>query len=345
MNHRIILCALLITTLSACTNHLADNLAEETETIHTPITLTAPVVSVEGVSSTFIVPRAANNTDIVPDVENNNRFTLELINADGTVIGTPASYIYVADLDGIASNGNDVPGWRLETAADSEDEAFTNAPITVSNGAGNYHARAWGTLFTRTESLGIYAGMVGTIAVAADGTFSLQFAPLTSRVQVQLKNATGGDPDEGTYRVMYTGIAIGRIDTKNKPAVGGAWQLTKGAKGIGPFVTSAESYTATLGFILPAEHAATAGTKGSTLFKIEKLIADGTTGPTYTVPFPSYTNEAGEKVYHSFTFKPGCSYTFTILLDGRQAPAPAQRMASSTCCTLTATRLSATTVE
>lgn len=328
-----LLLLLLTLALSACTNQL-DPLDADPEQVYPPITLGVPTVKVStnGADGNAAATRAAGDDitraaageiPIIPMPGSN--FILELIDKDGDVVAT-TRYLFSKANPNVSGSQ---PGWAIFTKDGAQ-------PITVTGGARQYRARAYGIIGYNDGEM-LYAASVGAIDVSADGSFSLTLAPQSARIKVILRNATGSpvpSPNGEWYTVTCTGIPCvdmisGGFDLSKLPVPGGTWTLTPAANPwfAGSFFEG--NFTIAAGYFMPGAHTATKGIGGTyapadtgsntTLFSLQKKDAGVTPiGSLLLVPFPSYIDAAGTVQYRSFTLAAGKSYTFTLLIDGEQ---------------------------
>ena len=177
-NIAMLLGALAFTT-SACTN--SDN-----EPNYGEITLTTPVVTLDGVNATVSRAEPTKYTQMV--------LTVDLLDKNGSFTsGRSCTYKYGS---GIWDKGSD-------------------QSLVVTGGEGTYYARAIAQrVYLENVENAIYVfkgedNAAGTIKVASDGTFTLGAAmkPITSAIKVVLKDADGGSISSG-YSVTMSGLKM-----------------------------------------------------------------------------------------------------------------------------------------
>lgn len=167
-------------TTSACTN--SDN-----EPNYGEITLTTPVVQLADIQVTASRGVAVTQTEGM-------KLNVELLKSDKSSTERSAEYTYGTN------------AWNY------------TAPLIVTGGAGDYHARVLASGVNVGDVKSAFYSFNGTIGVANDGTFTIgkddnnaqnDMQPLTAAIKVVLKNANGeviADTDLGAYSVKMTGL-------------------------------------------------------------------------------------------------------------------------------------------
>lgn len=166
-------------TISACTN--SDN-----EPNYGEITLTTPVVQ-------FADIQATASRGVAVTLTEGMKLNVELLKTNGTSTNRSAEYTFGTT-------------W------------VCNAPLIVTGGAGDYHARVLASGVNVGDVKSAFYSFNGTIGVANDGTFTIgkdddnaqnDMQPLTAAIKVVLKNANGeviADTDLEAYSVKMTGL-------------------------------------------------------------------------------------------------------------------------------------------
>lgn len=167
-------------TTSACTN--SDN-----EPNYGEIKLTTPVVQLADIQAT-----ASRGVAVTPTEE--MKLNVELLKSDKSSTDRRAEYTYVTN------------AWNC------------TAPLIVTGGAGDYHARVLASGVNVGDVKSAFYSFNGTIGVANDGTFTIgkddnnvqnDMQPLTAAIKVVLKDANGkaiADADIVDYTVKMTGV-------------------------------------------------------------------------------------------------------------------------------------------
>lgn len=177
--------------LAACTS--------ENDAVTEEITLTTPVIELEGVEAST---RASILDGTTPTITSHRYLHVWLHNSDARQEDTKRHGM-------ISFLGDDYGGW------------FTNQPVSVTDGEGNYRAGiivpvSWGNEyggdFMPELNDAIY-GYRGSIYVSADGTFtpSGKLVPYSAGMQVILKDANGKVIDPDKYDTPDGNSAVGAL--------------------------------------------------------------------------------------------------------------------------------------